>query len=225
MRMFLTPLRPFFSSTQYSDLQRYNVQAGSQNSKSYFPYIPLGDCSTEVGWDYTPGTHEAHTSGQNTIDDCRKYCRQTCGLHSGKSRVCQYFTYINDGRCWCKKSKEPRNDKHNLGNTITSGGICDPHTTTTTPAMHEGYNCYPGHGGDLLGPEPFNANLHLADCQKACEGDENCEGFVVPNDVITNKGGDSIAFIFLVHTLQSLVPFLQLFTEMPSKVRFSYIWL
>lgn len=165
----------------------HNCYAIGEYYGEYYEFVDrstaatMGDCSTEVGWDYTPGTHEAHTSGQNTIDDCRKYCRQTCGLDSGKSRVCQYFTYINDGRCWCKKSKEPRNNKHNLGNTITSGGICDPY------AMHEGYNCYPGHGGNLLGPEPYNANLHLADCQKACEDDENCEGFVVPNDVITNK--------------------------------------
>ena len=65
--------------------------------------------------------------------------------------------------------------------------------------MHEGYNCYPGHGGDLLGPEPYNANLDLASCQAACEGNNYCEGIVIPNDVMKNQGGDSIAFIFSVH--------------------------
>ena len=193
--MFLTPLRPFFRPNQYSEEES---SKDIIKIKFNFSCIPLGDCSTEVGWDYYHGD-EAKTTGQNTIDDCRKYCRQKCGLHSGASRKCQYFTHINDGRCWCKSSKGGRRDNHNLGDSITSGGICDPYATPPKFTMHEGYNCYPGHGGDLLGPEPYNANLDLASCQAACEGNNHCEGIVVPNDVMKNQGGDSIAFIFSVH--------------------------
>ena len=171
--------------------------ARNQSSKSNISFTPLGNCNSEVGWDYY-GNDEKSTSGQNTIDDCRKYCRQTCGVK------CKYFTYINDGRCWCKTSEAGRTKNHNFGNTITSGGLCESSTTTTMASKftkHEGYNCFPGAGGEKIAtvPEPYNANLHLADCQKACEDNKDCEGIVMPNDIITYQGGDSIAFIFSDH--------------------------
>jgi len=162
---------------------------GCYNLETYYIFVigststANGNCNSEVGWDYY-GNDEKSTSGQNTIDDCRKYCRQTCGVK------CKYFTYINDGRCWCKTSEAGRTKNHNFGNTITSGALCESSTTTTTASkftIHEGYNCFPGAGGEKIAtvPEPYNANLHLADCQKACEDNKDCEGFVMPNDVIT----------------------------------------
>ena len=195
-------------------------------------------CNSEVGWDYY-GNDEKSTSGQNTIDDCRTYCRQTCGLHSGNLPVCKYFTYINGptkygrGPCWCKTSEAGRTKNHNFGNTITSGGLCESSTTTTTASKftkHEGYNCFPGAGGEKIVAvsEPYNANLNLADCLKACEDNKDCEGIVMPNDVITYQGGDSIAFIFFGPFFSPFFgpifgpffgPFLKLLTEMPLSAR------
>ena len=79
--------------------------------------ISFSECYTEVGIDYW-WYDQTETTNQATIDDCRKYCRETCG-------ECKYFTHINDGRCHCKTSKAGRTDKHKFGDSITSGGLCN----------------------------------------------------------------------------------------------------
>ena len=39
-------------------------------------------------------------------------------------------------------------------------------------------NCYPGHGGDVLGNEPYHSSLSLDACKVACAADDECEGIV-----------------------------------------------
>ena len=43
---------------------------------------------------------------------------------------------------------------------------------------HKDRNCYPGHGGDVLGNDPYHISLSLDACKDACASDKDCEGIV-----------------------------------------------
>ena len=43
---------------------------------------------------------------------------------------------------------------------------------------HKDRNCYPGHGGDVLGNDPYHSSLSLDACKDACASDKDCEGIV-----------------------------------------------
>ena len=44
--------------------------------------------------------------------------------------------------------------------------------------QHKGLDCYQGHGGDPIHPDPLSDALSLSECKKACEVDNSCEGIV-----------------------------------------------
>jgi hypothetical protein len=44
---------------------------------------------------------------------------------------------------------------------------------------HEDTNCFRGHGGTVIAPEPFSKSISLASCQKACKADSNCTAITV----------------------------------------------
>ena len=39
-------------------------------------------------------------------------------------------------------------------------------------------DCYEGHGGDPIQPDPHSYDLSLSDCQAACAADISCEGII-----------------------------------------------
>ena len=44
--------------------------------------------------------------------------------------------------------------------------------------QYQGLDCYQGHGGDPIHPDPLSDALSLSECKKACEADNSCEGIV-----------------------------------------------
>ena len=57
-------------------------------------------------------------------------------------------------------------------------------------------DCYAGHGGDPILPDPHSKALSLAGCKSACEMDNSCEG------IITQAGNEAVGLCYKRRNLQ-----------------------
>ena len=56
--------------------------------------------------------------------------------------------------------------------------------------QYQGLDCYQGHGGDPIHPDPLSDALSLSECKKACEADNSCEG------IITRAGSEATGLCY-----------------------------
>ena len=98
------------------------------------------------------------------VPSCQSYCNSST-----------YFTWkAPKEECFCKSSDSGRRQSE----MDVSGKTNCVGERQVLWHPWQGLDCYQGHGGDPIHPDPLSDALSLSECKKACEVDNSCEGIV-----------------------------------------------